>query len=234
MAELELHQINSATPLELLDKVHDTLLDIFLNGEPMLVALNRYSFDSRPGFSALVRAIIQRQMNGPNEGLSRFFYDPATQQVAAICLNDRFTDVYGMEDIIVPSIGPILDALDQMEHNYFHPIGREAKYSNDQVLRVFMVAVSNQYGRRGLANRLIQESLTIARDKGFRALASEATNCFSLMAFLRNGFVVDHELDCSNWVSKDGRKLFAELCHPQRVGELDPHSVHMVAYDLYP
>eukprot|EP00455_Lapot_gusevi_P021583 TRINITY_DN2261_c0_g1_i1.p2 TRINITY_DN2261_c0_g1~~TRINITY_DN2261_c0_g1_i1.p2 ORF type:complete len:210 (-),score=23.76 TRINITY_DN2261_c0_g1_i1:244-873(-) len=209
------------------------MLDIFVEGEPLTQSL-KSSFDVRPGFSALIRGLIDRHVNGPNENMSLFFYDPSTQQVAGACLNDRFTDVYDGMEIMTPSIGPIFEILDQMEHTYFHPVGREAKYPIDQVFRVFLLGVQPQYGGRGLANRLVRESVNIARDKGFRALASEATNCFSLMSFLRNGFVVDHEVNCDDWVSKDGRKLYAGVCHTQPVRDLDPHSVHMVSYDLYP
>ena len=87
----------------------------------------------------------------------------------------------------VPEYTPIIDALGVLDHTYERV---RPALARGEALDLWMIAVDATlgYGGRGLATRLVQRSVELARSAGFRYCVSECTAHYSQLAMQRNAF----------------------------------------------
>lgn len=82
------------------------------------------------------------------------------------------------------------------------------KYQTDKVLHLFIMAVSSQYVRLGLATTLVELSLELAKANGVGAVYTEATNYHTVTITSKHGFESLRTVDYATF-EFEGAKPFA-------------------------
>jgi len=89
-------------------------------------------------------------------------------------------------------------------------------YGVDRVFHLVMVAVSEQYGRRGIAGRLLDLSVRVARRDGVRVVIMKAASVFAAKLAARASFQMLHEI-LYNEFDYNATKPFANSGVHQRI-----------------
>lgn len=150
------------------------------------------------------------------------------------------TDHYTFDTDRIKAYDALNRILEAMEKTFTS----DAMYSphTANIMRVFMLAVSPSYTRNGLASKLIEKSINIAKERNFHSVGSEATSPYSLKAFLNKGFIIHHEVECSTYtdnfiegsVDGDNKKglIFQHLFAPMQVADTSRSAIHFVVHNL--
>ncbi|KAL7639620.1 UNVERIFIED_CONTAM: hypothetical protein RMT77_010121 [Armadillidium vulgare] len=83
-------------------------------------------------------------------------------------------------------------------------------YSNYNVDKLFffeLLNVDKIYGGRGIASMLVEQSISVARERDFKCLVAETTGIFSAKIFARNGFKTIREVPYASQ-RENGRLVF--------------------------
>ncbi|XP_076068967.1 arylalkylamine N-acetyltransferase 1-like [Oratosquilla oratoria] len=72
-------------------------------------------------------------------------------------------------------------------------------YSVNRVFNFDLLNVEKSYGGRGIASMLVQQSVNVAKEKGFSCLTVETTGIFSAKIFSRHGFKTIREVPYSSY-----------------------------------
>ncbi len=84
-----------------------------------------------------------------------------------------------------PKFNPIFDILGQLDAEY-----REGRTMHPgEVVHLFLLGVSQRFAGKGVAQRLVAESVANGIRKGYRLAVTEATNKTSQYVFRKQGFV---------------------------------------------
>lgn len=139
-------------------------------------------------------------------------------QLAAVRLNllELKDSNIGMHELVdatnQPKMTIVLELLNQLSSSFnFYTM-----HNVDQVLHLVMVAVSEQFGRRGIASRLAQLSLRRARKEGIRVVVVEGANMFAAKLLLKNGFELVNQILYNDFEYKNSKPLTTTGIH-QRI-----------------
>jgi ribosomal protein S18 acetylase RimI-like enzyme len=142
------------------------------------------------------------------EALSVIARDIATGEAVGVQLNDDM----GTELPDIPggfgSLAPAMALLTELDHRHF---GDQALEPN-RYAHLFFIAVLSGYRRRGICKGLLDLSLEIARDRGYRRAIAEATGIFSQHVLRKAGFEARVEVPYSTF-EYDGTRPFQGIEH---------------------
>ncbi len=89
-------------------------------------------------------------------------------------------------------------------------------YQTDVLIHFCMVSVDEQYGRRGLATKLIELAISLASQCGAGAIKAEALSNYAAKGFAKLGFITHKTIDYASFEYKgvkpllENEKLLAE------------------------
>ncbi len=96
----------------------------------------------------------------------------------------------------------------------FEELNREvdlfARYETDRIFHLCMVAVSDQYGRRGLATKLNELAVKLAVQCGAGAIKAEAVSEYPARSAIKQGFDLIKSIDYATFVY-DGLRPLASV-----------------------
>lgn len=161
------------------DELVALLADAFTRADPPAVAVGLRP----PEFAALVELYRDRVVG---DGLTIVARTTDTGEMAGALLAEDSTAVFppGVERLS-RKFEPIFDILSQLDADY--RVGRPVRRGDS--LHLFLLGVNERLSRRGLAQRLVAESLALGKERGYRAAVTEATNVVSQHVFQKLGFV---------------------------------------------
>ena len=95
-------------------------------------------------------------------------------------------------------------------------------YETDRILHCCIISVSDEYGRRGLAAKLIQASTDLAAANGAGAVKAEAVSEFAARAIAKLGFSVVKSIDYASFEINGTKPLASvpELVHQHPTARL--------------
>lgn len=161
------------------DELVVMLAEVFTTADPPAVAVGL-----RPDeFAALVELYRPRVAQG---GLTIIARAIDTGELAGALLSEDSAAPFpeGVEDLS-PKFEPIFDILSQLDTA--HRVGRRQQCGDS--LHLFLLGVRERYTRRGVAQRLVAEAITLGRERGYRLAVTEATNLVSQHVFRKLDFV---------------------------------------------
>jgi ribosomal protein S18 acetylase RimI-like enzyme len=155
------------------------LADVFTSADPPAVAMGV----TAPEFAALVELYRSR---ASTQGLTMLARAETTGRIVGALLAEDSAALFP-EGVghLSRKFEPIFDILSQLDLE--HRIGRQVRPGES--LHLFLLGVSTVFTGRGIAQRLVSESLTRAGRHGYRIAVTEATNVVSQRVFRKLGFV---------------------------------------------
>lgn len=101
---------------------------------------------------------------------------------------------------------PVISLIDELESAFLntHSI-RAEKY-----LHIFMIAVRDDFSRKGIAQNLLDSCVNQAKRSGYQIAFAEATNRFSQRIFLKAGFDVVCSIEYEDF-ELDGQRPFLDI-----------------------
>ncbi len=150
----------------------------FSAGEPPAVAMG-LSYDDLATF---VRQLIPCAADA---GLSAVARPLSGGDAVGVMLNDDFGRPFPVNSsIISEKFLPIFSMLAELDDRY-----KESRAIGEgQCLHLFMLAVDPRFTGQGVAQRLVETSLELAKTKGYRYAVTEATGLISQWVFRKLGF----------------------------------------------
>ncbi|HET7220731.1 MAG TPA: GNAT family N-acetyltransferase [Vicinamibacterales bacterium] len=161
------------------DELVAMLAEVFTTADPPAVAVGLTPDE----FAALVDLYRTRVVE---DGLTVIARAVDSGAIAGALLSEDSAAAFpdGVERLS-PKFEPIFDILSQLDAD--HRVGRRVLRGDS--LHLFLLGVREPYTRRGLAQRLVAESLALGRRRGYRAAVTEATNLVSQHVFRKLDFV---------------------------------------------
>jgi ribosomal protein S18 acetylase RimI-like enzyme len=161
------------------DELVAMLADVFTTADPPAVAVGLTPDE----FAALVELYRTRVAQ---DGLTMIARAIDTGEIAGALLSEDSAAAFpeGV-DRLSPKFEPIFDILSQLDAD--HRVGRRLPRGDS--LHLFLLGVRERYTRRGVAQRLVAESLAIGKERGYRTAVTEATNLVSQHVFRKLDFV---------------------------------------------
>jgi ribosomal protein S18 acetylase RimI-like enzyme len=161
------------------DEMCRLLGDVFAHRDPPAVAVGV----TVPEFEAFVRLLCPKVAA---EGLTVVArWAPTGEMIGALLTEDSTSVPPDGLNQVSPKFNPIFDILGQLDAEY-----REGRTMQpDEVLHLFLLGVSQRFAGKGVAQRLVAESLANGVRKGYRLAVTEATNQTSQHVFRKQGFV---------------------------------------------
>lgn len=148
-------------------------------------------------------------MKSAKEGLSSVALDEASGEIVGAVLAHDFGQP-SPDGIDAVDLGsePVITLIDQLE----------AVFSNahdikpEKFLHIFMIAVRDDFARRGIAKKLLASCIMQAERSGYRIAFAEATNRFSQRLFFNAGFAGIHSIGYEDF-ELDGQLPFLDIKH---------------------
>ena len=116
---------------------------------------------------------------------------------------DEFNIVKYVDPVKYPLFWKSMEFLNQL----YEGINLHHLFQADSVLHLAFVSVSPHYARRGIAAKLVQVTIHLAKSKGVKVLAAEAVSHFAGRAFIQNGFHSVKDLSYNDFQC-DGQRPF--------------------------
>ena len=161
------------------DEMCRLLGDVFAHRDPPAVAVGV----TVPEFEALVRLFCPKVAAEELTVVAR--WAPTREMIGALLTEDSTSVPPDGLNQVSPKFNPIFDILGQLDAEY-----REGRTMQpDEVLHLFLLGVSQRFAGKGIAQRLVAESLANGVRKGYRQAVTEATNQTSQHVFRKQGFV---------------------------------------------
>lgn len=176
------------------------LATTFSAGEPPAVAMG-LSYNDLVTF---VRPLIAWATHA---GLSAVARLTTGSDAVGVMLNDDFCrpfpiDLSGISEKFLP----IFSMLGELDDRY-----RERRaIAEGQGLHLFMLAVDSRFTGQGIAQRLVETSLQMARTKGYQCAITEATGLISQRVFRKLGFEERFRTSYADYKYRD-RAVFASI-----------------------
>ncbi|MES0827512.1 GNAT family N-acetyltransferase [Ruegeria sp. SCP11] len=141
------------------------------------------------------------------EGLSSVALDEVSGEIVGAVLAHDFghPPPDGIDAVDLGS-EPVITLIDELEcfFSKTHDIQAE------KFLHIFMIAVRDDFSRKGIAQSLLDSCLSQARKSGYRIAFAEATNRFSQSMFLKAGFAGIHSIRYEDF-ELNGRRPFLDI-----------------------
>ena len=160
MERLEYHLLTKPY----LDSTVDCVTKVFLYDEPMTQALGM----SEAEFQTFVRAICEKAVNDKSS-----YICGNNKRVIGFALNEDLVGEPLPESVeITPKMSPILNLLGKLDKTYL----KGKRISKGTAFHLFMIGSLREYRNKGIAKKLTDRSLALARRQGFDRVITEATN----------------------------------------------------------
>ena len=145
--------------------------------------------------------------NTSKDGLTIVARDVLSGEMAgAVSTEDAGAPVQLDLDTLSPRFAPVYDLFGELEA----AIEDADPLEPGTTLHVFMLGVDEQFGGRGIAQRLVEACLANGASLGYRSAVTEATNRTSQHIFSKLGFVVRAEASYGEY-RRDGVATFASI-----------------------
>lgn len=170
------YEIYSATDAEDMTRL---LGDVFSCNDPPAYAVGVTASE----FAAFVELLCPK---AAAEELTVIARESRTGDLVGAMLTEDFaSDLPEGLDRISPKFDPIFDILGQLDEDY------RANYTfrPGVAIHLLLLGVAERFAGRGIAQRLVEQSLAHAVTKGYRTAVTEATNKVSQHIFRKLGFV---------------------------------------------
>ena len=161
------------------DELVAMLADVFTAADPPAVAVGLTPDE----FAALVELYRPRVAQDGLTVIARAI--DTGEMVGALLSEDSGAAFPEGVERLSPKFEPIFDILSQLDAA--HRAGRRQLLGES--LHLFLLGVRERYARRGVAQRLVTESLALGRERGSRGAVTEATNLVSQHVFRKLNFV---------------------------------------------
>ncbi len=101
---------------------------------------------------------------------------------------------------------PVIALIDELESVFSNAYDIQA----EKFLHIFMIAVRDDFSRRGIAQSLLVSCLKQAENSGYRIAFAEATNSSSQSLFSKAGFVGIHSIGYEDF-ELNGQRPFLDI-----------------------
>ncbi|UWR02663.1 GNAT family N-acetyltransferase [Ruegeria conchae] len=174
--------------------------DVFSRRDPPAVATN---------FSPvkLEKIAMLFGSKSAKEGLSSVAFNQATGEIVGAVLAHDFGQPPpdGIDALDLDS-EPVIALIDELESVFSNAYDIQA----EKFLHIFMIAVRDDFSRRGIAQSLLVSCLKQAENSGYRIAFAEATNSFSQSLFSKAGFVGIHSIGYEDF-EINGQRPFLDI-----------------------
>ncbi len=122
-------------------------------------------------------------------------------------LNDDFSQPFSIDtSLISKKFLPIFSMLGELDNQY-----RNLRAApQGECLHLFMLAVDPRFTGQGIAQRLVETSLQIAKARGYRYAVTEATGLISQKVFRKLGFEERFRVSYAEY-KYEGQHVFASI-----------------------
>ncbi|HEX2420940.1 MAG TPA: GNAT family N-acetyltransferase [Acidimicrobiia bacterium] len=153
------------------------LAETFTRNDPPAVALELPS-DEFEEFVGLYSS-------SASMGLTILARDASTHEMAGVLLTEDITSPAVNIEQVSKKFDPIFGLLGELDTSY----RQEKVFRPGEWLHLFLLGVSDRYGRRGIGQRLVEACIENGAAKGYKFAVTEATNRVSQHIFRKLGFV---------------------------------------------
>lgn len=176
------------------------MVKTFLHDEPMTRNLKI----SEKEFKYFAKIICEKMIK---EKLS-YICKNLSNEVIGFCLNeDLITEPPKSIKRVTQKMEPIFNVLDRLDKLYLKDKTRKRNY----FFHMFMVGVLRKYRGKGLAQKLISNSIELANLRGFNKILTEATNISSQNLFIQKfGFKEMYNINYKKF-EHNGLKVFQNI-----------------------
>ncbi|KHJ41237.1 acetyltransferase, GNAT family [Trichuris suis] len=188
------------------EDVVNFLLSDFLHEEPLSMTLKATQQEARPFFDQLIRACLPSDASYLIRGKSDQIVAMLINKIAS--LNDD--DTYDKIDVPAsePKFSKLADLLNHMaqymvEHREQFTLPVKRDYLEMEILSVHRNSIG-----QGLAKKLVDASVELAKNRGCAFATAVATNIASQQLFSKLGFETLYTLMHKDYVDNRGRQIF--------------------------
>jgi GNAT superfamily N-acetyltransferase len=159
-------------------------------------------------------------------------------ELAAFILNEDTTSEEQLTDFtkLCPKVTPIFELLGSLDDIYFDRHGHANK---GQVLHLVVVGVDDKFAGQGLARKLVDATLNMARSKGFKKIIGEFTGTFSHSIAVKTGFkevgieIIYDDFEWKDAPTEELRKPWQNMAKEmEKIGLPCPHSCKLMELTL--
>ena len=162
-----------------LEELIELLADVFSRFDPPAAAAGLSFDDAR----ALVRLFAQR---APYDALTIVAREQSSGKLIGAMLTDDFaTPPPGGVDNLSEHFHPIAALLDGLDEQY----RKTRRVVPGEILHLFMLGVSPEFGGKGIAHTLVQLTLDNGKRNSYKTAITEATGNVSQHIFRKLGFI---------------------------------------------
>jgi len=179
--------------------VTEFLLDHFFTEEPLGKSINLdVGAEVRPWLAAVVAHQV-------HENISIVIRNCDSGQLVGVCLNDVEHAVDDAQDHVSifssvdEQLHPAMWKITQLLRDLVKDVDLFARFRVDTYVLLQILCVHPHYAGRGLARKMIDATLTLARDAGHALVVSEATSRYSAAAFIKAGFSVENTIEYADY-----------------------------------
>jgi len=183
------------------EEVAVVVTDTFLNHEPVISSLGVNREDYL--FCAKVYCA-----DAAEKGLSLMARDRNSGEIAGfIICEDLVTEWNQDEDAkLISLIAPALSLVHDLEQKFL----LEKNFEKGQCLHIFQVGVLHGFQGKSIATTLIQETVDVAREKGYLYAAADCTGPVSQRCHQKCGFTQQDSIDFRSF-DFEGKRIFSKL-----------------------
>ena len=186
-----------------LDGLADVVAKAFTQFDPMAIAQN-LSVEEFADYIKLLGEWIER------EQLTVIARDKSNDEVVGTVIAADFASSSPLNpehsDSISAKFEPIVELLESLENQY----KQRKQIRAGEYLHVYMLAVSPDYQRKKIAQKLVQICLDNGTEKGFTKAFTEAANSVSQHIFRKLDFQSRHQIGYQEFTHK-GVRVFANI-----------------------
>eukprot|EP01022_Parablepharisma_sp_SALTPOND_P004409 TRINITY_DN120231_c0_g1_i1.p1 TRINITY_DN120231_c0_g1~~TRINITY_DN120231_c0_g1_i1.p1 ORF type:complete len:317 (+),score=32.86 TRINITY_DN120231_c0_g1_i1:120-953(+) len=161
-----------------LDSTMDLLVKVFLEGEPMVRAIQA----TYEEFSSLAHE-VQKAAIEPI--LTTVIRKTDTKEIVAASLHD-YVSLEKLHGGKLPEkFDPVMAIVEKME-DFYRNYYKEQKFEG-KIMRCFMIAVDEKFRGKNLSRHLVYAGAIVGAKHGFKRYIAECTNIFSTNVFMSVG-----------------------------------------------
>lgn len=182
------------------DAMSKLLGDVFSRRDPPAVS-TKFSLEKLEKIAELFGS------KSAKEGLSSVALVAASGEIVGAVLAHDFGQPPpdGIDAVELDS-EPVIKLIDELE-GFF---SKTHDIQEERFLHIFMIAVRDDFSRRGIAQSLLDSCLSQAERSGYRIAFAEATNRFSQSMFLKAGFTSTHSIGYEDF-ELNGQRPFLDI-----------------------
>lgn len=141
------------------------VVKVFLYDEPMTKSLNITEFEFKIFATSICNKCAKEKLS--------YTCTDNHNKIVGFCLNEDLISEEGLSfDNVTKKMDPIFNILEVLDSSYLN----DKQKTRNLFFHLFMVGSLSEYRNKGIARKLIEKSLVLAKKRKYKIVLTEATN----------------------------------------------------------